>query len=138
MGISIKIKRIYDPPARGDGVRILVDRLWPRGLKKADAAFDLWLKEIAPSADLRRWFGHRPERWETFRERYFRELDRNPEALAALHAAWKRNSNLTLLYAARDVSHNDAVALADYLRTGERGKTNRRASLAGRRRTRRA
>lgn len=113
--MRIKVKRVYDPPARGDGVRVLVDRLWPRGLKKDDAKFDLWLKEIAPSTTLRKWFAHRPDRWAEFRERYFHELDRNPRARAALRAARKRNKSLTLLYAAHDTERNHAVALADHL-----------------------
>jgi len=115
--MRIKLKRVYDPPARGDGVRVLVDRLWPRGLKKDDARFGLWLKEIAPSTALRQWFAHRPDRWTEFRERYFCELDRNPRALAALRTARKRNKSLTLLYAAHDTERNHAVALADYLST---------------------
>lgn len=113
--MRIKPKRVYDPPTRGDGIRVLVDRLWPRGLKKSDVVFDLWLKEIAPSTPLRRWFAHRPDRWTEFRKRYFHELDRNPRALAALRAARKRNKSLTLLYAAHDTECNHAVALADYL-----------------------
>lgn len=113
--MKIKTKRIYDPVARGDGVRVLVDRLWPRGLNKSDAKFDFWLKEIAPSAALRKWFGHRPDRWAEFRNRYFRELDRNPQTRAELRAARKRNKSLTLLYAAHDSKCNHAVALSEYL-----------------------
>ena len=132
MGESIRTKRIYDPPARDDGLRILVDRLWPRGLKKEDAIIDIWLKEIAPSDGLRRWFGHRPERWEEFRERYGRELDQNPEALAKLRAARTPHRNLTLLYAARDAEHNQAVVLAERLR-GKPGKPARPAAKRSRR-----
>lgn len=132
--MRIKPKRIYDPPARGDGVRVLVDRLWPRGLKKDDAKFDLWLKEIAPSTPLRKWFAHRPDRWSEFRERYFRELDHNPGALAVLRAARKRNKSLTLLYAAHDTECNHAVALADYLsaemKRGASSRTRRMAAYA--------
>ncbi len=123
--MGVKFKRIYDPPTRGDGVRILVDGLWPRGWKKDDAAFDLWLKEIAPSAALRQWFGHRPERWAAFRERYFRELDDNPRTVSTLRAACRRNKTVTLLYAARDVKHNHAAALAEYLSGETRGGRRR-------------
>lgn len=129
--MRIKPKRVYDPPARGDGVRVLVDRHWPRGLKKTDAVFDLWLKVIAPSTPLRQWFAHRPDRWVEFRERYFRELDHNSRALATLRAARKRNKSLTLLYAAHDTECNHAVALADYLSAKmKRGASNRARRMA--------
>jgi len=111
----IRIKRTYEAPARGDGRRILVERLWPRGMKKEALGADAWMKEVAPSTRLRKWFGHRPERWEEFRRRYRSELDANP-------AAWKpiveaaRSGNVTLLYSAHDTDHNGAVALRDYLR----------------------
>ena len=110
----IRIKRAYDAPARGDGKRILVERLWPRGVRKEALALDAWRKEVAPSAELRKWFGHRVERWEEFRRRYRRELAANP-------AGWKpildagRRGNVTLLYSAHDVLHNSAVVLRDYL-----------------------
>ena len=110
---QIRTKRVYDPPARSDGRRVLVDRLWPRGLKKADASIDLWLKDAAPSGALRRWFGHDAARWDEFRRRYAKELDQNHEALAPL---FEMQSTTTLLYSARDEAHNNAVALADYLR----------------------
>ena len=109
---QIRLKRVYDPPAPEDGKRVLVDRLWPRGLAKDKAAVDLWLKEAAPSAELRRWFGHRPERWDEFRRRYEAELDRNRAALQPLREG---EGTMTLLYAARDPEHNNAVALARYL-----------------------
>ena len=113
-GIVLKIRRVYDTPLRDDGVRILVDRLWPRGLSKTSASIDLWLKQIAPSNELRTWFAHDPARWREFKRRYFLELRGNP-ALSELSAR-KAHGSLTLLYAARDEKHNNAVALAEYLR----------------------
>lgn len=112
--MTIRIKRAYAPPEPGDGFRILIDRLWPRGLAKDSARIDLWLKEIAPSSELRKWFNHEPKRWQSFRTKYFREIDSNPEALAVLldHVG-KRP--VTLVYAAREERYNDAVALSDYL-----------------------
>ncbi|MFI0844650.1 DUF488 domain-containing protein [Mesorhizobium sp. IMUNJ 23232] len=116
----LKMKRVYEPPSSEDGFRILVDRLWPRGLAKADAAIDLWLKEVAPSAELRRWFGHDPEKWQEFRRRYRDELDGNTEAVEELRQAISGKEKVTLLYAARDDEHNNAVALRDYLRAFEK------------------
>jgi uncharacterized protein YeaO (DUF488 family) len=110
----IRTKRTYDPPARTDGRRFLVERLWPRGMKKEDLELDAWLKEVAPSTELRRWFGHRPERWDEFRRRYMKELDARPEALRPLLAASKKHPD-TLLYSARDVEHNGAIVRRDYL-----------------------
>jgi len=108
---QIQIKRAYDAPSRGDGKRVLVDRLWPRGLSKDAAAVDLWLKDAAPSDRLRRWFGHDPARWDAFRRRYAAELDEKPAtALAPL-----RSGRVTLLFGARDAEHNNAVALAQWL-----------------------
>ena len=111
---QIKIKRAYDDPAHDDGVRILVDRLWPRGLSKAAASVDLWLKDLAPSSTLRRWFNHDPARWAEFRRRYARELDAKDRAIAALRGAVRRG-RVTLLFSARDPEHNNAVALQGYL-----------------------
>jgi uncharacterized protein YeaO (DUF488 family) len=111
---KIKLKRAYEPPDRGDGTRILVDRLWPRGIKKTDAAIDRWLRDIAPSAELRRWFGHRPERWREFRQRYLAELQERPELVEEIRKA-ARNGQITLVYAARDEAHNDAVVLKELL-----------------------
>lgn len=111
---DITIRRCYDPPGRNEGQRILVDRIWPRGVRREDLAPDLWLKEIAPSAELRRWFGHDPEKWDAFRHRYFAELDGNPHAVARLRDRIATGP-VTLLYAARDEAHNNAVALRDYL-----------------------
>jgi uncharacterized protein YeaO (DUF488 family) len=114
---NIRLKRAYDPPEAADGTRILVDRLWPRGIKKSEAAIDRWIRDIAPSTELRRWFGHRPERWSEFQRRYRAELRRRPELLDEIRAA-ARAGPVTLVYAARDEAHNDAVVLKELL-TGE-------------------
>ena len=111
---QIKLKRAYEQPDPGDGRRILVDRLWPRGVKKADAAIDFWLRDIAPSAELRRWFGHRPERWPEFRRRYLAELQERPELIEEIRKA-ARDGPVTLVYGARDEAHNDAVVLKELL-----------------------
>ena len=113
-GIStmIKLKRIYDPPVPDDGRRVLVDRLWPRGIAKDAARLDDWLKEIAPSDALRKWFGHDPAKWEEFRARYRTELQSHAEILATLRAAAKKGT-ITLLYAAKDEEHNNAVVLKE-------------------------
>ncbi|OHV61547.1 hypothetical protein LCM4577_13515 [Mesorhizobium sp. LCM 4577] len=116
MAFDIAVKRIYEPPAKADGQRVLVDRLWPRGVSKKDAELTLWLKEIAPSDELRKWFGHEPERWAEFQKRYRAELDANGEAVAQLRDLL-REGKVTLLYGAHDEAHNNAVALAGYLRT---------------------
>jgi len=110
----IRIKRTYDSPARGDGRRILVERLWPRGTKKESLEADAWMKEVAPSAELRKWFDHRVERWETFQRRYRDELDANPDAWEPVVDAAGRGT-VTLLYSAHDTVHNGAVVLRDYL-----------------------
>jgi uncharacterized protein YeaO (DUF488 family) len=110
----IRLKRTYDPPARADGRRILVERLWPRGMKKEALEADAWLKEVAPSTELRRWFGHRVERWNEFRRRYKKELNEKPDAWAPILDA-SRQGTVTLLYSARDVLHSGAVVLRDYL-----------------------
>lgn len=112
--MSIVVKRIYEPPADSDGYRILVDRMWPRGLKKEDAALDAWSKELAPSTTLRKWFGHDPARWEGFRHRYASELDDAAEHWRPLLTQAARH-RVTLLYGARDEEHNNAVALKCYL-----------------------
>ncbi|MGE0577503.1 DUF488 domain-containing protein [Reyranella sp.] len=106
----IKLKRAYLPAAAGDGTRILVDRLWPRGVRKPDAAIDLWAKDISPSTALRKWFDHDPARWPEFRRRYAAELRRHPDELAELRARARREP-VTLVFAARDELHNDAVVL---------------------------
>lgn len=112
---TLHIKRAYDPPAAEDGLRVLVDRLWPRGLKRDGAAIDHWLKEVAPSPELRRWFGHDPARWSAFRQRYEAELAANPGNLVTLRDLLRGSGRLTLLYAARDTQHNHAVVLRDVL-----------------------
>lgn len=113
----IHVRRAYDPPGAVDGRRVLVDRMWPRGVSKQDLKADDWLRELAPSTALRQWFGHEPERWDGFRERYFRELDANPDGLEALRAHL-RAGRVTLLFGARDEDHNNAVALREYLLRG--------------------
>ena len=110
----LRLKRAYAPPEVGDGVRVLVDRLWPRGVKKADAAVDHWMKAIAPSKELREWFAHDPARWDAFRDRYAKELDTQPELLAQLREL-ARAGTVTLVYAAHDEAHNNAVALRERL-----------------------
>jgi uncharacterized protein YeaO (DUF488 family) len=111
---KLKIKRVYAEPAKADGTRILVDRLWPRGVSKARAKLDLWLKEIAPSPELRKWFGHDPKKWLRFRTRYKSELKRHAEQLALIKSR-ARAGVVTLLYAARDQEHNEAVVLKELL-----------------------
>jgi uncharacterized protein YeaO (DUF488 family) len=119
----IKAKRVYNEAEASDGCRFLVDRVWPRGLKKTDLALDGWLKEVAPSDHLRRWFGHNPRKWQQFRQRYFAELRAKAKAWAALLEK-ARESNVTLLYSARDFEHNNAVALRDFLNVRLRRRTN--------------
>jgi uncharacterized protein YeaO (DUF488 family) len=111
---EIHIKRAYEAPSPHDGTRILVDRLWPRGLKKTDAAISQWMKEIGPSNDLRKWFGHDPERWEEFRRRYEGELEAKRELLGELREMAKKGP-LTLVYSAHDEAHNQAVVLRERL-----------------------
>ena len=108
------VKRVYDAPQAHDGARYLVDRLWPRAVKKTDLRINGWLKEVAPSNDLRRWFGHDPEKWAEFQRRYRAELDANPGAWQPLIEAYQQG-NVTLLYAARDTQHNNAIVLKAYL-----------------------
>lgn len=112
--LDVRLKRAYLSPSPEDGIRVLVDRLWPRGVRKSDAAIDRWLKEVAPSTELRHWFGHDPSRWEEFRQRYGDELSRNTNLLNELRAV-ARKGRLTLVYAARDELHNEAVMLRDVL-----------------------
>ncbi|HXD36649.1 MAG TPA: DUF488 domain-containing protein [Rhodanobacter sp.] len=108
--MGIAIKRVYEAPAGGDGYRVLIDRLWPRGLKKEAVAMDVWAKELAPSTELRQWFGHDPARWDEFRQRYAAELADSADVWQAL-ARRSAKEPVTLLYGARDEEHNDAVAL---------------------------
>ncbi len=111
---DIRLKRAYQPAAADDGARILVDRLWPRGLKKSDAAIDRWLKDIAPSTALRKWFAHDPARWPEFRRRYAAEIRRHPDLLAELRVI-ARKGPVTLIFSARDELRNDAVVLRNVL-----------------------
>jgi len=111
----MKIKRVYEPAAKSDGLRILVDRLWPRGLSKSKAKIDLWLKELAPSSELRKWFGHDPEKWPEFQKRYTKELRKNKLVLQELKRKIKTGP-ATLLFGAKDAAHNNAVALKKFLR----------------------
>lgn len=114
--MNVMLKRAYELPAKTDGKRILVDRLWPRGLAKVKAKIDLWLKDVAPSTELRQWFGHDPEKWPEFKKRYRVEL-KNNSALSELQAL-SRQGNITLIYAARDQLHNEAVVLKKILERG--------------------
>ena len=112
----LKIKRAYEPAEPSDGRRILIDRLWPRGVSKAEAHIDVWLKDLAPSTDLREWFGHEPEKWEEFKKRYHRELAA-PEKTRLLEdiAQHAKHNNITLVYGAKDTGHNDAVVLEELI-----------------------
>jgi uncharacterized protein YeaO (DUF488 family) len=112
--VSIRLKRVYDKPAKSDGRRVLVDRIWPRGLTKREARVDEWLKEIAPSAKLRKWFGHDPARWKEFKKRYAAELDDQRDQIEHLARAANQRT-VTLLFGAKDTEHNNAVALKDYI-----------------------
>ncbi len=125
----LKVKRVYEPKERGDGERILVDRLWPRGLTKRAAAVDRWMKDLGPSHELRRWFGHDPARWADFRRRYLAELAAHRDALAEIARA-SRSRAVTLLFGARDTAHNDAVVLKGVIeRLGKRaGSSHRRTA----------
>ncbi len=114
----IKIKRVYSSPSEEDGERILVDRLWPRGIKKEDIHMKAWLKDVAPSTDLRKWFHHDPSKWEEFKKKYYEQLDHNPSAWEPILDAARKHT-ITLLYAAKDTEHNEAQALAEYLSSKE-------------------
>jgi len=114
--MRLQLKRIYDPPADIDGLRILVDRLWPRGLSKADAKIDFWAKEVAPSSELRRWYHHEPEKWPEFKRKYLIELQNNPEAVQELIAKIE-NKNATLLFGSKETVLNNVAVLKEYLET---------------------
>ena len=120
----IALKRVYEPVEEGDGTRFLVERLWPRGVRKDALVLDVWLKDVAPSTALRRWFGHDPARWQAFRERYAAELEARPDAWAPIVQA-DQSGTVTLLYSSHDTEHNNAVALKAYLET--RSAETRRA-----------
>jgi uncharacterized protein YeaO (DUF488 family) len=117
VALMIKLKRAYEKPARDDGERILVERLWPRGLTKQRARIDLWLKDVAPSTELRRWFGHDPDKWDEFRRRYQKELKRKDDLIKLLKRKAKAGT-ITLVYAARDEERNGALVLKDLLQKG--------------------
>lgn len=112
----IRIGRIYEKPGKGNGFRILVDRLWPRGVKKSEAKINLWLKDIAPSDSLRKWFSHDPEKWKEFQKRYRAELKGRKELLRQIKRLEKENKNIMLIYSAKDKEHNNAVVLAEILK----------------------
>ncbi len=114
----ILLKRAYEQPSRDDGLRILVERLWPRGVTKAKAALDLWLKDVAPTPELRKWFNHDPARWKQFEQRYWKELSARPAAVALLRQKIKQGT-VTLVYAAHDEEHNGALALKKFLEHGK-------------------
>lgn len=112
--MTIKLKRVYDKPEAADGVRILVERLWPRGLSKEEATVDMWLKDIAPSAGLRKWYSHEPAKWEEFRRRYYRELDQNRDAVNELLEITE-GRDATFVYGSREKEFNSALALKSYI-----------------------
>jgi len=114
--MRLQLKRVYELPAKSDGIRILVDRLWPRGLSKAEAEIDFWAKEVAPTNELRRWYQHEQEKWPEFQRKYVTELQNNPEAVYELIAKI-RNENATLLFSSKETSLNNAVVLKEYLET---------------------
>ena len=115
----VRIKRVYDPPSKEDGFRILVDRLWPRGLTKEKAHIGIWLKDVAPSEGLRKWFSHDPERWDEFRRRYEKELSKKSHLIGKIEEYQREFSTVTLLYAAKDEIHNNAVVLRGLLGMAE-------------------
>jgi uncharacterized protein YeaO (DUF488 family) len=119
--MDVRLKRAYEPPERLDGYRVLIDRLWPRGVSKQEAQLDEWARELAPSSELRRWFGHDPAKFDEFRRRYREELAAQDEKLRELRRR-ARAGTLTLVYGARDSEHNDAVVLAELLRRGKRSR----------------
>jgi uncharacterized protein YeaO (DUF488 family) len=125
----VKLKRVYDPIARTDGARFLVERLWPRGLSKERLHLTAWLKEVGPSTELRQWFNHDPLKWSRFRQRYFRELDSRPESWRPILSAARRGM-VTLVYSSHDEEHNNAVALKEYLQAQPRERSWRRRSGA--------
>ena len=113
--VELYARRAYETAADGDGRRVLVDRVWPRGISKEELGAHAWVKSVAPSDKLRKWFGHDPERWDEFRERYFKELDDNPEGLEELYSGLRGVRRATLLFGAKDEEQNNAVALIEYL-----------------------
>ena len=126
----ITLKRAYDSASRTDGKRFLVERLWPRGVSKAELRVDAWLKEVGPTTELRRWFSHDPGKWSEFRRRYFRQLDSRPEAWRPIASAARRG-RVTLVYSSHDTEHNNAVALQQYLQAKRRPAKSTRVVAAG-------
>jgi uncharacterized protein YeaO (DUF488 family) len=114
--MDLRTRRVYDPPARSDGYRVLVDRIWPRGVSKEDARLDAWIKEVAPSDGLRKWYGHDPDRWPEFKEEYFAELRKNAEPVRRI-LDMAEEKRVTLLFGAKDEERNNAEALREYLET---------------------
>lgn len=112
--LKVNLKRAYEAPARSDGQRVLVDRVWPRGITKEEILIDDWVKDVAPSTALRKWFNHEPPKWNEFKRRYFRELEERPDALKRLLAK-ARAGSMTLVFGAKDTAHNNAMALKEYL-----------------------
>ena len=130
-----QVKRVYEPPSKSDGLRVLVDRLWPRGLTKERAAVAKWMKDLAPSTELRKWFSHDPQKWDEFRRRYRRELDSHPEVWHPIISAARRGT-VTLVYSSHDTEHNNAVALREYLEAKMRRRSRVAATESTRRSTR--
>jgi uncharacterized protein YeaO (DUF488 family) len=116
--MTIRLKRVYEPPTGDDGYRILVERLWPRGMSKERAKIDLWMKEAGASPELRTWYGHDPEKWEEFRRRYFTEIRQRPEVLRRIQETVREKGTVTFVFAAHDERHNNAVALKEFLEEG--------------------
>lgn len=125
----IQLKRAYDPASRTDGARFLVERLWPRGVKKTSLMIKSWLKEVGPSTELRKWFSHDPAKWDKFRSRYVDELKANPDAWQPIMEA-ARHGTVTLIYSSRDTEHNNAVALQEFLQQHRRTKASARKEAA--------
>jgi uncharacterized protein YeaO (DUF488 family) len=128
VAVTFKIRRVTEPPSKADGARILIDRLWPRGQSKAKLQLTAWVRDIAPGTELRKWFGHDPDKWPEFRKRYRAELDANPKAVAELQGLLKEHPDATLLFAAHDEQHSNAAVLAEYLR--ERAPRTRKRATA--------
>ena len=126
------LKRVYDRASGSDGTRLLVERLWPRGISKAKLRLNAWLKEVAPSTELRKWFGHDPDKWGEFRRRYFRELDSRPEAWRPIVSAARRGI-VTLIYSSHDTRHNNAVALQEYLHNRLRRRRSSKGAITANR-----
>ena len=123
----IKIKRVYDEPSRGDGKRILIDRLWPRGIKKEDARIDEWIKEVAPSSELRKWFDHDPNKWGEFKKRFFTELHGKQDVVDGIISA-ARKSTVTLLFGSKEERFNNAVALQEYIESRVKASERKKAA----------